>query len=229
MGSLFHWDQINQTDQTNQIDQTDQTNQRNQMNQRNVPNAPNLPREMQSLFHQGNPNVTNVPNDPNDLNDPNVPHMAASTPERVSASSYQRLDASSHSRILASTPLIATEGEVKQFLANYVDRYTQKDLDGFLSLFSSKAVQNRKDGLERIRTIYANYFNESQEIQYQMEDRKIEIYQNGVEVKARYEINQILRQGGEKKVWKGNLRLVLVKENGALKILSLDYQPQKPL
>jgi len=232
MRSLFHWDQIDQTDQTNlsrEMRSLFHWDQRNQMNQRNVPNAPNLPREMQSLFHQGNPNVTNVPNDPNDLNDPNVPHMAASTPERVSASSYQRLDASSHSRILASTPLIATEGEVKQFLANYVDRYTQKDLDGFLSLFSSKAVQNRKDGLERIRTIYASYFNESQEIQYQMEDTKIEIYQNGVEVKARYEINQILRQGGEKKVWKGNLRLVLVKENGALKILSLDYQPQKPL
>ncbi len=124
-------------------------------------------------------------------------------------------------------PLIATEGEVKQFLANYVDRYVQKDLDGFLSLFSSKAVQNRKDGLEGIRKIYANYFNQSQEIQYQMEDTKIEIYQNGVEVKARYEVNQILRKGGEKKVWKGDIRLALVKENGALKILSLDYQLQK--
>jgi hypothetical protein len=124
-------------------------------------------------------------------------------------------------------PLIATEGEVKQFLANYVDRYIQKDLDGFLSLFSSKAVQNRKDGLEGIRTIYTNYFNQSQEIQYQMEDTKIEIYQNGVEVKARYEVNQILRKEGEKKVWKGNIRLALVKENGALKILFLDFQQQK--
>ena len=123
-------------------------------------------------------------------------------------------------------PLIATEGEVKQFLANYVDRYVQKDLDGFLSLFSSKAVQNRKDELEGIRTIYANYFNQSQEIRYQMEDTNIEIYQNGVEVKARYEVNQILRKGGEKKVWKGNIRLVLVKEDGALKILSIDFQLQ---
>ncbi len=124
-------------------------------------------------------------------------------------------------------PLIATEGEVKQFLANYVDRYVQKDLDGFLLLFSSRAVQNRKDGLERIRAIYTDYFNQSQEIRYQMEDTKIEIYQNGVEVKARYEVNQILRKGGEKKVWKGNIRLVLVKEDGALKILSIDFQHQK--
>jgi len=124
-------------------------------------------------------------------------------------------------------PLIATEGEVKQFLANYVDRYVQKDLDGFLLLFSSRAVQNRKDGLERIRAIYTDYFNQSQEIRYQMEDTNIEIYQNGVEVKARYEVNQILRKGGEKKVWKGNIRLVLVKEDGALKILSIDFRHQK--
>lgn len=124
-------------------------------------------------------------------------------------------------------PLIATEEEVKQFLANYVDRYVQKDLDGFLLLFSSRAVQNRKDGLERIRAIYTDYFNQSQEIRYQMEDTNIEIYQNGVEVKARYEVNQILRKGGEKKVWKGNIRLVLVKEDGALKILSIDFQHQK--
>ena len=131
-------------------------------------------------------------------------------------------------QIQPSPPLlIATEEEVKQFLVNYVDRYTQKDLDGFLSLFSSRAVQNHRDGLERIRAIYANYFNQSQEIQYQMKDTKIEIYQNGVEVKARYEVNQILKKGGEKKVWKGNIRLVLVKEDGALKILSLDYQHQK--
>ncbi len=124
-------------------------------------------------------------------------------------------------------PLIATEGEVKQFLANYVDRYARKDLDGFLSLFSPKAVQNRKDRLEGIRTIYADYFNQSQELRYQMEDTKIEIYQNGVEVKARYEVNQILKKGEEKKVWKGDIRLVLVKENGALKIASLDFQAQK--
>jgi len=125
------------------------------------------------------------------------------------------------------SPLIATEEEVKQFLVNYIDRYTQKDLDGFLSLFSSRAVQNHRDGLDRIKTIYTNFFNQSQEIRYQMEDTKIEIYQNGVEVKARYEVDQILRKAGEKKVWKGYIRLVLVKENGALKIFSLDYQHQK--
>jgi hypothetical protein len=31
--------------------------------------------------------------------------------------------------------------------------------------------------------------------------------------------------GGEKKVWRGQVRWVLNKENGVLKIVSLDYQP----
>jgi hypothetical protein len=123
--------------------------------------------------------------------------------------------------------LVATEEEVKQFFTNYIDRYTRKDLDGFLSLFSSRAVQNHRDKIEGIRTIYTNYFDQSQEIRYRTEDTKIEIYQNAVEVKALYEVDQILKKGGEEKFWKGYIRLVLVKENGALKILSLDFQHQK--
>ena len=120
-----------------------------------------------------------------------------------------------------------TEEEVRRFFANYIKRYTQKDLDGFLSLFSSRVLQNRQDGLERIRKIYANFFDQSQEIDYRMNDMRREIYQNGVEVKARYELVQVLKKGGAKKIWRGDIRWTLVKEDGALKILSLDYQNQK--
>jgi hypothetical protein len=124
-------------------------------------------------------------------------------------------------------PLSATEDEVRQFFANYTERYIQKDLDGFLSLFSPRAVQNRQDGLEGIRKIYGNFFKQSQEIEYHIDDIKIEIYQNAAEVKARYELVQLLKKSGEKKIWGGDIRWTLVKEGGALKILSLDYQPQK--
>jgi hypothetical protein len=55
---------------------------------------------------------------------------------------------------------------------------------------------------------------------------RIEIYQNAVEVKARYEIDQILRMG-ERMVWKGNVQWILGRENGILKIRSLDYQHQQ--
>src|SRR4030042_4975887 len=107
--------------------------------------------------------------------------------------------------------LIATEQEVKQFFDNYIERYTNKDIDGFLWLFSSKAVQNQKDGLPGIREIYANFFDQSQALRYRLEDRKVEIYENAVEVKARYEIEQTKRSG-HIKVWKGQGRWVLTKE-----------------
>ncbi|MCJ7705792.1 MAG: DnaJ domain-containing protein, partial [Desulfobacterales bacterium] len=96
-------------------------------------------------------------------------------------------------QIVQATPssLSTIEEEVKRFFALYIERYTQKDLEGFLSLFSAKALQNQKDGIRRIREVYASFFNVSQEIRYRIEDLKIEVYQNAVEIKARYEIDQI--------------------------------------
>lgn len=121
---------------------------------------------------------------------------------------------------------IVMEEEVKKFLANYIERYTKKDLDGFLSLFSSGAIQNQKDGIEKIRMIYANFFNQSMEIHYYMEDIKIDIFKNPVEVKTSYEVVQILKKGGEK-VLKGQIQWTLIKDHGNLKIFSLDYEYQK--
>ncbi len=122
--------------------------------------------------------------------------------------------------------LLTTEDEVKKFFDNYIERYNRMDIEGFLSLFSPKAIQNQKDRLEGIRKIYIDFFNQGEKVRYRIQDMKIEIYQNALEVKARYEIVQILKTGGGERVWRGNIRWVLGKENGALKILSLDYQHQ---
>jgi hypothetical protein len=128
---------------------------------------------------------------------------------------------------LKPSPFIATDEEVKLFFAGYVERYNQKDIEGFISFFSSKAIQNQKDGLEGIRRIYDNFFNQSEELRYRLKDTRIEIYQDAVEVKARYGIDQILRKEGEMKVWRGQVQWVLVKEEGNLKIISLNYQHDK--
>lgn len=125
--------------------------------------------------------------------------------------------------------LLATEDEVKKFFDDYVNYYNRKDAKGILSLFSSKAIQNQKDGLGEIRKIYAVFFGESQEIRYSLQEMKIEIYENAVDVKARYEIEQVVRETGEKEVWRGLVRWVLSKEDGKLKILSMDYKYQRPL
>ena len=178
---------------------TDQIDPINEINKTNQINQRNLSREMRSIFHWDQINQIDAKTQwTQQRDDPINPKL-----------------------------LIATEEEVRQFFAKYTERYTQKDLDGFLSLFSPSALQNRQDGLEKIRKIYADFFNQSQEIRYYIENISIEIYQNGVEVKAHYELTQTLKKRGEEKVWRGDIRWTLIKEDGALKILSLDYQPQK--
>lgn len=125
------------------------------------------------------------------------------------------------------SPLIATEQEVRQFFNNYLERYTNKDIDGFLWLFSLKAVQNQKDGLAGIREIYRNFFDRTQTLRCRFEDRRVEIYDNAVEIKARYEVEQLMKLSGETKFLRGSIRWVLIKEDGILKILSLDYKHEK--
>jgi len=128
------------------------------------------------------------------------------------------------SRVANLPPPIATEEEVKKLFNHYVERYNKKDIQGFLSLFSPKAIQNQKDALDGMRRIYENFFYQSQDLRYSVEDMKVEIYQNAVEVKARYELDQVLRIDGERKIWKGRIQWMLVKEDGVLKIISLNYK-----
>lgn len=123
--------------------------------------------------------------------------------------------------------LLAKEEDVKQFFSNYIDRYNQKDISGFLSFFSSKAVQNQKDGFAGIRTIYTKFFDQSRQLRYQLEGMKTEIHQNVVDVKARFRVDQMLKKSEEEKVWIGTIRWVLDREDGVLKIISLDYQNDK--
>ena len=127
-------------------------------------------------------------------------------------------------KVVSSRPsLLAKEEDVKQFFSSYVDRYNRKDVGGFLSFFSSKAIQNQTEGLEAIGNLYTKWVDQSEELRYQIEGMKIEIYQHRVDVRARFRVDQRLKRNGEEKVWKGNIRWVLVKEEGRLKIISLDY------
>lgn len=118
--------------------------------------------------------------------------------------------------------LVATEDEIRQFFSNYVDRHTQKDIDGLLALFSNWAVQNQRDGFDEIKKMYLDLFNQSEELRFEIEDMRIAIYWNGVEAMGHCEVDQILKRGGQRRVWEGQVRWILVRENGALKIRYLD-------
>jgi hypothetical protein len=207
--------QKNQTNQTDEMDQIDETNAIDQTNQPRVAKAEtsakvhepapssNVPPAPNDLNHPNQPNAQNVPNDPNDPNELN--HLSQLTPPS----------------------LIATEEEVKQFFFQYRERYNRKDIEGFLSLFSPRAVQNGMHGFDEIKTIYSGFFDQSQQLRYDIEDTKIQIYQNAVEVRGRYRIDQTAKGGRKQKVWTGDARWILLRENGDLKIRFLDFTHQE--
>jgi hypothetical protein len=118
----------------------------------------------------------------------------------------------------------ALPSEVGEFLSKYAERYVERDIEGFLLLFSSQAVLNRKDELGGIRRIYTQFFIESSELRYRLRNPVVEVNQTFIEVKARFEVDQVLKKGGEKKLWCGQIRWSLLRENDVLKIASLDYQ-----
>jgi ketosteroid isomerase-like protein len=122
---------------------------------------------------------------------------------------------------------IATGEEVRQFFVDYVERYNRKDIDGFLSLFSPKAIQNHREGFDDIRRIYSDFFKKSRKLRYRLEDMKIKVNQNVAEARGHYTLVQKQKRRWKEKVWKGDIRWVLIRENGALKIRYLDYTPEK--
>jgi curved DNA-binding protein CbpA len=141
-------------------------------------------------------------------------------PEPVTVSA-QRSDDPTTGR-LADNGMTGEE-EVKRFFDSYVERYTLMDLNGFLTFFSSLAIQNRTDDINEIRRVYTQFFNQSQSLVYQLKNPAIKIFPDSVQVKAFYEVKQKLKTGATR-LWKGRIEWDLVREEGALKISSIEYR-----
>ena len=244
--------QRNETDQTNQGNETNQRNeinQRNQIDQRDPttqkPSVASKPQRITTLTQpqqridvptQQPQLSTSTPAVPikqdqtdqiDQINLSRLPSNLSVQGEMGSLFHWDQIDQTNLKIELAQfkpPSLLATEDDVRKFFANYIERYNRMDLEGFLSLFSSKAIQNQKDRIEGTRKIYTDFFNQGKEVRCRFRDMKIEIYQNAVEVKARYEIIQILVNSENRGFWEGQIQWVLIKENGAFKIVSLDYQ-----
>jgi curved DNA-binding protein CbpA len=118
------------------------------------------------------------------------------------------------------------EDEVREFLAKYVDRYTQRDIEGFLSFFSPLAIQNQKDRIEKIREMYSKQFERYESFNYQLKDPKMKILENSVKVRASYVIEQFSKKG-ETKQLRGDIEWELVREGKELKVLTIEYKPEK--
>ena len=118
------------------------------------------------------------------------------------------------------------ENEVKEFLAKYVDRYKQKDIEGFLSFFSPLAIQNQTDRIEKIREMYSKQFERYESFNYQLKDPKMKILENSVKVRASYVIEQFSKKGDTKQL-RGDIEWELVREGKELKVLTIEYKPEK--
>ncbi len=98
-------------------------------------------------------------------------------------------------------------------------------------------MQNGRQGFDEIRKVYSDFFDESDELRYNLENMRIEIYEealisdvfyeNLAAVDAHYQVNQVLKEGRKKKVWTGYISWILIRENGSLKVRFLDYQHEK--
>ena len=120
-----------------------------------------------------------------------------------------------------------SDGEVRQFLGRYVSSYNNQSTEGLISFFSPRAIQNKKDTLEKIRKTYDSFFDQMEAVQYRITINEIKPQQNSVEVRGQYQLDGVLMNTRKKVNWKGQIRWVLVREDGDLRIVSLDYQPQK--
>jgi len=103
-----------------------------------------------------------------------------------------------------------------------------KSTDGLISFFSPRAVQNKKDNLEKIRKTYETFFDQMESVRYRVSINDIKpLPPNSTEVRGQYQLDGVLMDSRKKVNWKGQIRWVLVREDGEIKILSLDFQPQK--
>jgi hypothetical protein len=155
-----------------------------------------------------------------------APQEASKIPKPESAKAPEPVREKEKKVASVSPSAIASDLEVRNFFDNYLVKYNRKEINGFIALFSAKAIQNQKDDVEKIRKTYENFFEQMESVNYEIAITGIEPKQDKLEVKAQYVLEGIVSKGRRAQTWKGQIQWVLVREKGALRVLSLNYQPQ---
>jgi len=120
-------------------------------------------------------------------------------------------------------PPAITEGEVRTFLDEYMSRYMKKDINVFMSFFSKEAIENRLLLYGNIYEIYQKTFDNSDALQYHLEVYSIQIFRQSAYVSGRYKVIQTLKEKSRNKIFQGNIQWYLIRENGSLKIMEMNY------
>lgn len=125
-----------------------------------------------------------------------------------------------------SAPAVAPvipEAEVQEFINKYIDRFKAMDHEAFMSLFSKEAVENRMLPYADIYNLYSKTFRMTNQFIYQLKIDSIQTYTKSAFVSGHYQIIQTLKENNEMKQFKGNIQWELIREDGSLKIVRLNY------
>jgi hypothetical protein len=128
----------------------------------------------------------------------------------------------------SEVPKVIPAEEVQKFIVEYKVRFMKLDLDGFMSLFSKEATENRMIPYDDIREAYHRTIAYSKSIIYDLEIYQIQTYTQTAHVTGHFKIIQALKSGGKKRLFQGDIQWELVKENGSLRIKEVNYG-KKPL
>ena len=114
-----------------------------------------------------------------------------------------------------------TQNEVRLFIDQYTQAYELGDIDKFMSFYSKSAVENKSLRYDEIRNGYQKNFQDSR-YTYSLSDPLVEKSNGNVILTGNYLIKKIIGEplGG---ITQGRIRWTLTRENGALKILTADY------
>ena len=123
----------------------------------------------------------------------------------------------------AVAPEVIPEGEIRQAIEQYVDRFKAMDLDLFMNVFSKQAIENRMLPYADMREAYDRIFKNTNQILYFLNILGIQSYTNSAFVNGYYEITQTTKPDNEFKIYKGNIQWELAREEGRLKILRLNH------
>ena len=124
---------------------------------------------------------------------------------------------------MSPAPDAIPEGEVRQIIDQYVNRFKAMDLDLFIDLFSKRATENRMLPYADIRQSYRKIFAETNQFLYYPTIYSVKTEKNRAMVMGWYKMVQTLKEGNRMRVNYGNIQWALVREDGALKIMEITF------
>ena len=125
--------------------------------------------------------------------------------------------------ILSEASQAVTEKEVRQFINDYLTRFTGMELDPLMALFSKDAIENRVLPYGDIRAAYRKVIATSESISCKFKIYSIKTYKQSASVSGHYEAVQFFRNNEFAKIFEGDIQWILVREEGVLRIKEVNY------